>query len=816
MLTRRRRHGQRGQALVLVLAFMAFFGLVAMSVAALAKGVDSQRASTQSTASLSATTDGAGQFSMADVGAEQCGVAGGGTMSFGATADGLFPAQTLTYTLPATSCTNSSTGGNAPGAACELCLLNTAPANPATPVLTTNKTVTVNGEADANGSVSGTLDATGPNAKIGLYNYGPGGSTCSSCSPSPTSLVTPFSDPLSGRYPPPSSSSSQTCCASVISPGVYTSMNVTSPTFMKSGVYIATGLISIQGSPGTTLTNSDSDSGGAVFSDTGPTDSDGIGLTGASGTVTSDSGSGGTVTYANGTGSKPGTLTDSSKNWNGTNWTNGQVIVTLSNNTTETATVSNQTKSTLTMSSKWSPIPAAGNAYKVSTLYYTANTLVDTQQSWTNNQWQGDQVTVTLSNNATETAVVQSNTATTLTMTSNWTTLPSQGNAYKINSLYYTATTLVDTQKAWTANQWAGCAVTVTLSNNTTVTRTVQSNTTNTLTMSSAWSTVPSPGNAYVINGITYTANTLTDHQQAWAGNQWAGALVTVTLSNNTTETAVVQSNTATTLTLTTNWTTTPAPGNAYELNTLYYTANTLVDAQKSWTAGQWVGAQVTVTLSNNTTVVGTVQANNGTTMTMSSNWSTTPMPGNAYEGVTPVVIYLACPTSGPYWICPSSGMAGGSISVTGNARLDLTPQQTNTYAGLSIFADPNLTGTAIMIAGNGGSLTIGGTIYTPRATVNISGGGSSGFGLSIGGRLVAQSVTISGNANAQMVFTGTGGIGGNGSCYYYNETLSGANGSPQSPLPGTVLFEIGCGAAGVNTSGGRSQTTIISFSYGP
>lgn len=69
---------------------------------------------------------------------------------------------------------------------------------------------------------------------------------------------------------------------------------------------------------------------------------------------------------------------------------------------------------------------------------------------------------------------------------------------------------------------------------------------------------------------VTYpSASTLTDASAAWTTNQWAGSVVTVTLSNgNQHVTATVASNTGTTLTVVGHWSTNPSAGNSYVLNT--------------------------------------------------------------------------------------------------------------------------------------------------------------------------------------------------------------------------------------------------------
>ena len=221
-----------------------------------------------------------------------------------------------------------------------------------------------------------------------------------------------------------------------------------------------------------------------------------------------------------------------------------------------------------------------------------------------------------------------------------------------------------------------------------------------------------------------------------------------VTLSNNTTETNTVASNTGDTLTMSANWNPTPSPGNAYVVSTIGYTSkpsNTLVDTSKTWITNQWAGAIVTVTLSSNETETNTVVSNTAHTLTMSSKWGPTPSLGDAYSIVAPVVIYLACPTSGPYWSCATAGQSGGHMSVGGQGRFAVSAPTAGPYAGISLFADPNLIdpgGSTLSLSGNGGRF--GGTVYLPRGSVDVAGGGANG--VTVSGRLIVQALAVSGD----------------------------------------------------------------------
>jgi hypothetical protein len=815
MLNRRRHSGESGQTIVLALAFLAVFALVAVSVVNLARAVESQNTSAQHTAAIDSVAEGAGQFAMADAGSQPCSgsTGGSGTMNFPST----IRSDTLTYTFPAGSsggCTGSTSSGNAGGSSCQLCVLNSAATaggqaySPAYQAINTSIGLTVAGEIDSNGSISGTVKSTGSSAKIGVLS----GATCGSCTPAKTTLATPFHDPLAGVLPIPSNpGSQQTYGGGVIHPGVYSSIDSNGTTYMSAGVYTVTGGINLAGNGGL-LTNTDVSAGSTTDSDAqAKTDADSQ-KTSVSGGPT-DTGTGAPVTFTS------NTLKDTSKAWTTNQWAGATVAVVTNakKGTTVTGTVQSNTPTVLTLTAVWSKTPTAGNSYTVSKVTYTSTTLVDSSKTWTVNQWAGSLVEVTLSDGTLETAKIASNTATTLTVPT-WSSTPTLGNTYVISTIVYTSTTLADGSKNWTANQWKGSLVTVTLPSSITETNTVASNTANTLTMSAAWTTTPPAGNAYSMTSLHYTSTTIVDGTKNWTNNQWQGSLVTVTLSNNSIENAIVASNTANTLTVSPAWTTQPASGNGYVVTTLGYTTNTLVDANKSWITNQWTGSIVTVTLTGGATETGTVASNTATTLTMTAPWSTLPAAGNAYSLLAPVVIYLACPTTAPYWSCATAGQSGGNVNISGQASLAVTASPSGPYAGVALFTDPNLIdpsgGNVISISGNGGGSIFGGTLYLPRGSINLTGGGSSGSGLTVGGRLIVRALFLGGNGNSALAFSGSAPLP-TSTCYYYNDALTGAE--PNSTgVPAHLQFETGCGSAGLTGGTTLSPTSIINFAYGP
>ena len=149
------------------------------------------------------------------------------------------------------------------------------------------------------------------------------------------------------------------------------------------------------------------------------------------------------------------------------------------------------------------------------TVTYAAATLTDTNQAFVVNFFASPNVNgedfvviVTDATGGGQYNVVTSNTATVLTMKSNWQTTPGAGAPYVIlgcaeqnagGTVTYVAgpvNALVDTAKAWVVNQWRGRWVMV--GNQL---RLIVSNTATQLTLDAAWSATPAAGQAYAIQG---------------------------------------------------------------------------------------------------------------------------------------------------------------------------------------------------------------------------------------------------------------------------------------------------------------------------
>src|SRR5437899_1294903 len=118
------------------------------------------------------------------------------------------------------------------------------------------------------------------------------------------------------------------------------------------------------------------------------------------------------------------------------------------------------------------------------------------------------------------------------------------------------------------------------------------------------------------------TSTTLVDASKLWSTNLWAGRPVSITAGTGVGQTSTVSSNTATTLTVSPAWTTTPDATSKY---VILQTSTTLQDTTKSWPINLWAGRPVTITAGTGVGQTSTVSASTSTTLTVSPAWTTTP-----------------------------------------------------------------------------------------------------------------------------------------------------------------------------------------------
>ena len=91
-----------------------------------------------------------------------------------------------------------------------------------------------------------------------------------------------------------------------------------------------------------------------------------------------------------------------------------------------------------------------------------------------------------------------------------------------------------------------------------------------------------------------------------------------------------------------------------------------------------------------------------------------------------------------------------GSISLTGNAAVNLSPPTTGMYQGLTIFQEQAATA-PLTITGNG-NMKISGTIYAEHGSASLTGNSDT-----IGSQVIADSLTITGNGAVKIAYSSTG-----------------------------------------------------------
>lgn len=128
------------------------------------------------------------------------------------------------------------------------------------------------------------------------------------------------------------------------------------------------------------------------------------------------------------------------------------------------------------------------------------------------------------------------------------------------------STTLQDTSRAWTVNEWAYVLVKIVSGTGSGQYRVVASNTANTLTVNTAWSTTPDATSVYEVSGVCAglasagAASTITQMAgaPAWAVNMWTTYQVRILSGTGAGQVRTIASNTSTVLTTSTAWTTNP------------------------------------------------------------------------------------------------------------------------------------------------------------------------------------------------------------------------------------------------------------------
>ncbi|MGQ0508158.1 MAG: Ig-like domain-containing protein [Myxococcaceae bacterium] len=277
-----------------------------------------------------------------------------------------------------------------------------------------------------------------------------------------------------------------------------------------------------------------------------------------------------------------------------------------------------------------------------------------------------------------------------------------------------TTTALVDTTKAWTANQFSGYWAYITNGQAVGQYRTIQSNTNDTLTVVPAFSAAPNNTSQYKIVAPPFdsgtrtgaTNTTLVDSGKVWTQGQWQGYTLTITSGGAGVagQQRTILANTNNTLTVAT-WTNNPGAGATYAIN---LPPDKIVNGNysvKADTISTLLGPRVDTNITT-----GVVYTNLGITVSngvAALAWST---PSTTQSTSYTITVSNAGPTSvtgatvidnfpaqltGVSWTCTPSGPAGSSCPMMGSGNLN---QLVNIASGGSVI----FTVTADVIQGMG------------------------------------------------------------------------------------------------------------------
>jgi hypothetical protein len=264
--SRRQRSGERGQTLILALAFIAFFGLLISSVLNFAGVTSLQHAHTEATATKDGLAEGGAAFAAADAvrsglpclpspTIQQLTMQSGDVANY--KVENCYPFNTM-----------ATLGG---GGHCLLCVLNQTPvppgtaAVPGTSVLSATKGITTTGGDDyINGSIADDTQLTAnptTSAHVRVWS----GANTSGCTCNPAQVLTypkPFKDPLPNLPPSPVAGEPADCatwdpkegCAAssspdTINPGLWDTLSIAGHDEITAnpGVYVFTGALDVSG-----------------------------------------------------------------------------------------------------------------------------------------------------------------------------------------------------------------------------------------------------------------------------------------------------------------------------------------------------------------------------------------------------------------------------------------------------------------------------------------------------------------------------------------------------------------------------------------
>ena len=267
---RRRQHDQRGQTLILALAFIAFFGVTVVAVLRVAQVPALQHGITETTAGNDSVVEGGAAFGAADAArsdvALTCAPGNSGQLTM--QNSGHVSNYSVTTCNPSGA---SSTGGA--GQSCLLCLLNQVPIAPATSpsastiVFSANRGISTTGGNDfVNGSIASGTTLTASPAGAHIYALSGAGTAGCTCSPSPVMSYFPrIIDPLAALGAPSPVAGKPNGCAiwnpatgctasfssgnNTVNPGLWASLQTSGNAKLTfaAGTYVFSGPVALAG-----------------------------------------------------------------------------------------------------------------------------------------------------------------------------------------------------------------------------------------------------------------------------------------------------------------------------------------------------------------------------------------------------------------------------------------------------------------------------------------------------------------------------------------------------------------------------------------
>jgi hypothetical protein len=130
------------------------------------------------------------------------------------------------------------------------------------------------------------------------------------------------------------------------------------------------------------------------------------------------------------------------------------------------------------------------------------------------------------------------------------------------------------------------------------------------------------------------------------------------------------------------------------------------------------------------------------------------------------VLLYFTCSSGGMLTACASGGQSGGSLSLAGTGDVNLAPEATGPYAGLTVFYDRNNDAGITLSGTPTGSFS--GTVYAKDSALSMNGTGQT-----MSSMIIVNSATISGNGTIGVNYNASQNITPPGIPYLCSNTAN-------------------------------------------